>query len=158
MYLLAGACQRRMEAIKVNLAKEYQEILGKPGSRDTEVRQLLNEITIGETCLFRSQGQLDALKNVLLPQLVEERSKLGLKKLRVWSAGCSTGEEPYTLAMFLAEEREKNYPRWTFEIPGLSFPGRFAMLPPLVANRCASKWKAAKLNSIRRSLKPSRIH
>jgi len=116
MYLLAGACQRRMEAIKVHLAKEYQEILAKPGSRDTEVRQLLNEITIGETCLFRSQGQLDALKNVLLPQLVQERNKLGLKKLRVWSAGCSTGEEPYTLAMFLAEEREKNYPGWTFEI------------------------------------------
>ncbi len=116
MYLLAGACQRRMEAIEVHLAKEYQEILTKPGSRDTEVRQLLNEITIGETSLFRSQGQLDALKNVLLPQLVQERDKLGLKKLRVWSAGCSTGEEPYTLAMFLAEEREKNYPRWTFEI------------------------------------------
>jgi DNA-binding response OmpR family regulator len=83
---------------------------------DAELRNLLNEITIGETCLFRSQGQIDALKNVLSPKLVEERGKLGLKKLRIWSAGCSTGEEPYTLAMFLNEEREKRYPQWNFEV------------------------------------------
>jgi chemotaxis methyl-accepting protein methylase len=75
---------------------------------DAELRNLLNEITIGETCLFRSQGQIDALKNVLSPKLVEERGKLGLKKLRIWSAGCSTGAEPYTLAMFLNEERERS--------------------------------------------------
>jgi methyl-accepting chemotaxis protein len=116
MYLLGGACQRRMAEIKVQSAREYLDILGRPGARETEFRQLLNEITIGETCLFRSQGQLDALRNVLLPQLVAERGKIGLKKLRLWSAGCSTGEEPYTLAMFLAEEKQARYPGWTFEI------------------------------------------
>jgi chemotaxis protein methyltransferase CheR len=116
LYLLAGACKRRMAEAKARGPKEYFDVLTALSTRDAEVRQLLNEITIGETCLFRSQGQLDALKNVLLPKLTEERNKLGLRKLRIWSAGCSTGEEPYTLAMFFAEERERKYPEWTFEI------------------------------------------
>lgn len=116
LYLLAGACKRRMTEAKIAGANAYFDVLTRLGTRDAELRHLLNEITIGETCLFRSQGQLDALKNVLLPKLTEERSKLGLRKLRIWSAGCSTGEEPYTLAMFFAEERDRKYPDWNFEI------------------------------------------
>ena len=116
LYLLAGACRRRMTDAKIAGAKTYYDTLTRLSTRDAELRQLLNEITIGETCLFRSQGQLDALKNVLLPKLTEERSKLGLRRLRIWSAGCSTGEEPYTLAMFFAEERDRKYPEWNFEI------------------------------------------
>jgi len=116
LYLLAGACKRRMTEGKIAGAKAYFDTLTRLSTRDAELRQLLNEITIGETCLFRSSGQLDALKNVLLPKLTEERSKLGLRRLRIWSAGCSTGEEPYTLAMFFAEEKERKYPDWNFEI------------------------------------------
>jgi len=116
LYLLAGACKRRMTEAKIGGAKAYFDTLTRLSTREVELRQLLNEITIGETSLFRSQGQLEALKNVLLPKLTEERSKLGLRRLRIWSAGCSTGEEPYTLAMFFAEERERKYPEWTFEI------------------------------------------
>ena len=116
LYLLAGACKRRMAETKIDSAKSYFDTLTRLSTRDVELRQLLNEITIGETCLFRSQGQLEALKNVLLPKLTEERNKLGLRRLRIWSAGCSTGEEPYTLAMFFAEERARKYPDWTFEI------------------------------------------
>jgi hypothetical protein len=84
--------------------------------RRVETRELLNEITIGETCLFRSQPQLNALHNVILPEIVAERLKIGLKKLKIWSAGCSTGEEPYTLAMFLQEEKASLLKDWNFEI------------------------------------------
>lgn len=118
LYLLVAACKRRMGAIggQVTTARGYLDRLSSPLTRDQESRELLNQITIGETCLFRSQAQLNALHNVILPEISTERSKIGLKKLKVWSAGCSTGEEPYTLAMFLLEEKEKLLKDWTFEI------------------------------------------
>jgi chemotaxis protein methyltransferase CheR len=116
LYLLAGACKRRMPASKATNARAYFDLLANPGTRVLELRELLNEITIGETCLFRSPPQLAALQNVILPELTATRSKFGMRKLRIWSAGCSTGEEPYTLAMFLLEQGEKLLKGWTFEV------------------------------------------
>ena len=116
LYLLSAACKRRIANMKAMESREYFELLSSPGSRVLELRELLNEITIGETCLFRSPPQINALQNVILPELVAARSKIGLRKLRVWSAGCSTGEEPYTLAMFLMEQTAKLLKGWTFEI------------------------------------------
>jgi len=116
LYLLAGACKRRLKASNAPDVRSYFEMLSRTATRDAELRELLNEITIGETCLFRSQAQLNALHNVLLPQLTALRAKGGLRRLRIWSAGCSTGEEPYTLAMFLLEESQKLLQGWTFDI------------------------------------------
>src|SRR5271165_5797629 len=59
LYLLAGACTRRMIASKAKSIQHYLDILNSPASRPAELRELLNEITIGETCLFRSQPQLN---------------------------------------------------------------------------------------------------
>jgi chemotaxis protein methyltransferase CheR len=117
LYLLAGACKRRMASNpKAADPRQYLDLLSNPSTRTVELRELLNEITIGETCLFRSQPQLTALQNVILPELIETRGKIGLKKLKIWSAGCSTGEEPYTLSMFLLEQSEKLLKGWTFDI------------------------------------------
>jgi len=118
LYLLVAACKRRMasERVKAGSGREYLELLTSPGYKETESRELLNEITIGETCLFRSPAQLNALHNVILPELVAERGKIGLRRLKVWSAGCSTGEEPHTLAMFLLDEKEKLLKDWEFSI------------------------------------------
>lgn len=119
LYLLAGACKRRLPGSKAKSPSDYFNLLSSPSARDQELRELLNEITIGETCLFRSQPQLNALHNVILPELVGLRSKMGMKRLRLWSAGCSTGEEPYTIAMFLSEESQMLLRGWTFEIAGV---------------------------------------
>jgi chemotaxis protein methyltransferase CheR len=116
LYLLAAACKRRFSAANATDARRYLDILNAPGTRALELRALLNEITIGETRLFRSIPQLTALQNVILPELISTRGKIGLKKLRIWSAGCSTGEEPYTLSMFLLELTETILKGWTFEI------------------------------------------
>lgn len=116
LYLLTSRCARRMSAVGAKSAAEYLEHLTTRGNRDAELRLLLNEITIGETYMFRHPPQLEALRTVILPQLMQAKGAMGFKRLRFWSAGCSTGEEPYTLAMFLAEEKEKLLAGWTFDI------------------------------------------
>src|SRR2546429_3173206 len=60
LYLLADGCGRRMKQLAVKTPREYWDQLTAHPSRDGELRHLLNEITIGETCLFRSQPQHDA--------------------------------------------------------------------------------------------------
>ena len=116
LYLLASRCARRMGAVGAKTPAEYLELLTLRGNREVELRLLLNEITIGETYMFRSPAQLEALRSVILPQIVQAKGAIGFKKLRLWSAGCSTGEEPYTLAMFLLEESTKFLSGWTFDI------------------------------------------
>jgi chemotaxis protein methyltransferase CheR len=103
LYLMVDACGRRMKQTGAVTPHQYWDLLTAHGSREAELRQLLNEITIGETCLFRSQSQLDALRKVILPEIVKDKSKQAIRRLRIWSAGCSTGEEPHTLAMNLME-------------------------------------------------------
>jgi len=116
LYLLVDGCGRRMKQLDVKTPREYWDRLTAHASRDAELRQLLNELTIGETCLFRSQPQLDALRKVILPELAAEKIRQVTKRLRIWSAGCSTGEEPYTLAMNMLEESEGLLKGWTVEI------------------------------------------
>ena len=116
LYLLADGCGRRMKQLGARTPRDYWDQLTAQPSRDGELRQLLNEITIGETCLFRSQPQLDALRKVILPEIVAEKTKQITKRLRIWSAGCSTGEESYTLAMNMLEESERLLKGWTVEI------------------------------------------
>jgi chemotaxis protein methyltransferase CheR len=116
LYLLSSRCARRMAALGVANPTEYLEHLTLRGNRDAELRLLLNEITIGETYMFRHPTQLDALRNLILPQILETKGSVGLKRLRFWCAGCSTGEEPHTLAMFLMEEKAKLLAGWTFDI------------------------------------------
>jgi chemotaxis protein methyltransferase CheR len=105
-----------MSAVHAKTPAEYLEHLTVRGNREAELRLLLNEITIGETYMFRSPPQLEALRSVILPQILKAKSAMGFKRLHLWSAGCSTGEEPYTLAMFLLEESEKMLAGWTFDI------------------------------------------
>jgi chemotaxis protein methyltransferase CheR len=116
LYLLISRCARRMIALKVTSPAEYLEHLTTRGNREAELRLLLNEITIGETYMFRHPAQLEALRNVILPQILQTKDLISLKRLRFWCAGCSTGEEPHTLAMVLLEERNKLLAGWTWEI------------------------------------------
>ena len=116
LYLMADACGRRMKQLSIRTPREYWDLLTAHSNREGEIRQLLNEVTIGETCLFRSPPQLDALRKVILPELVADRSRQITKRLRIWSAGCSTGEEPYTLAMNMLEESGHLLEGWTVEI------------------------------------------
>lgn len=114
--LLADRCARRMKELKTENLREYYECLTIRPMRQAELVALLNEITIGETCFFRNQPQLDALRQIVIPKILEAKTKLPLRRLRMWSAGCSTGEEPYTLNMLMLEEAQGRLKDWTVEI------------------------------------------
>jgi chemotaxis protein methyltransferase CheR len=116
LHLLADACGKRMAALKCSSAREYLEIITTKVNRDSELRALLNEVTIGETFLFRSMPQINALRTVILPEIAKDPIKPLTKRLRIWSAGCSTGEEPHTLAIVALEEKEKLLKGWNVEI------------------------------------------
>jgi chemotaxis protein methyltransferase CheR len=68
-----------------------------------QVQVLAAHLTIGETYFFRDSGMFDALATHVLPPLIEARREAGQRRLRLWSAGCCTGEEPYSLAILLRQ-------------------------------------------------------
>ena len=113
--LLQDRCGRRMKELKIKTFEEYFECLTVRSMRQSELTALLNEITIGETCFFRNQQQLDALRRIVIPNLLREKSKLPQRRLRIWSAGCSTGEEPYTLRILQMEETDSQLQNWTVD-------------------------------------------
>jgi len=114
--LLEDRCQKRMKALGIPTLHDYSDCLTIKPIRQAEMVSLLNEITIGETCFFRNPPQIDAIRKIVLPRIIEAKSKLALRQLRIWSAGCSTGEEPYTVAMMLLEEQASQLKGWTTEI------------------------------------------
>jgi chemotaxis protein methyltransferase CheR len=105
-----------MRELHIPSLREYCDCITTKSTRQAELVALLNEITIGETSFFRNQPQLEALWRVVLPNIIQAKSRLPLRRLRIWSAGCSTGEEPYTLRMLLLEECASQLKDWTTEI------------------------------------------
>jgi len=114
--LLLDRCGRRMKELKTRTLREYFEFLTDQRTQQSELVALLNEITIGETCFFRNQPQLEALRHIVLPKILESKGTVVPRRLRIWSAGCSTGEEAYTLSMVLEEEAQGCLKDWTVEI------------------------------------------
>ena len=64
-----------------------------------ELKKMLDSVTTNLTRFFRNQPHFDALINYVFPHILEEKKKTGSRTINIWSAGCSTGEEPYTIAM-----------------------------------------------------------
>jgi chemotaxis protein methyltransferase CheR len=113
---LEDRCGRRMKDLKIASLRQYHELLTRSSERTNEMHLLLNEITVGETSFFRNQPQLAALQGLVLPSIASSKEKVPFKHIRIWSAGCSTGEEPYTLAIILMEEANRFLRGFTFEI------------------------------------------
>ena len=89
-----------MKALKLAAPEDYYLLLQSDSAESrSEWRQLIINLTNSESYFFRDKGQLALLQNRILPELIE-RNKVQ-RTLRIWSAGCSTGEEPYTLAMLV---------------------------------------------------------
>jgi chemotaxis protein methyltransferase CheR len=80
---------------------EYYHLLQDPESSAIHIERLVNALTVSETHFFRDESQFDALRKHVLPQIIERRRTL--RTLRIWSAGCASGEEPYSIAILLRE-------------------------------------------------------
>ena len=83
-----------------------------------ERQALLDEVTVQETQFFRNPPQVRALRRYVLPEIVRRATRDGSRRIRIWSAGCSTGEEPYTVAMLLRELVPAGVDGWDIQIIG----------------------------------------
>jgi len=94
---LENRLAKRMRATNMTTPYWYYRFLLE--NRKAELLVLLDTLTINETSFFRNEPQFELFKNVVLPDVLERRKRGIERKLRIWSAGCSTGEEPYSIAM-----------------------------------------------------------
>lgn len=99
-FLLERRLAPRIDALSLQTYREYYHYLAYDLGGPAELAECVERVTTRETYFFREQFQLDAFQREILPALVARR---GAHPLTVWSAGCSTGEEAYTLAILLAE-------------------------------------------------------
>jgi chemotaxis protein methyltransferase CheR len=105
--MLEARLQKRLRTLGIDSFKQYLEYLFSPTGVETELVNMVNEVTTNKTDFFREPAHFDYLVETALPDLVHTYGSGMRRPLAIWSAGCSTGEEPYTLAMVLSEYAEK---------------------------------------------------
>jgi chemotaxis protein methyltransferase CheR len=99
---LAGHLARRMQGLDLPDCASYIRLLQSDEIDGSELDKLIAMVTIGETYFFRHREAFDALRDVVFPDLI--RRNQSIRKLRIWSAGCSIGAEPYSIAILLKRE------------------------------------------------------
>lgn len=102
--------------MRLDDVEAYVRLLDDPKEGPAEWRRLEGEITVGETYFLRYVEQFTALKAHILPELIARHAHS--KRLRIWSAGCATGAEPYSVAILLAELLGDQIAEWRLTILG----------------------------------------
>lgn len=142
----------RLEELRINSFAEYYAYLKYAPHREEEHRRFISLITNNETYFFREESQLAVLAREILHALKEKKLRDGSRSLRIISAGCSSGEEVYTLAMILLESGLFVWD-WDLQITGVDidaeiiakaeqgiYTGRaFQTTPPLYIDRYFTK-------------------
>src|SRR6266581_898814 len=101
-HFLHDRLQRRIRACRLESFYSYYRLLTSREGR-AELAALLENLTTNETSFFRNKPQLDLFHKNTLEELLQRKTERRDWSLRVWSAGCSTGQEPYTLAMLICD-------------------------------------------------------
>lgn len=101
--MLEARLQKRLKALGIPSFEEYGNYVFSPDGRATELIHLIDVVTTNKTDFFREPGHFDFMVKTALPNILDGRGGSSRDPLRIWSAGCSTGEEPYTMAMVLSE-------------------------------------------------------
>jgi chemotaxis protein methyltransferase CheR len=101
-HFLQDRLQRRLKECQMDSFYSYYRLLISEEGK-TELARLLENLTVNETSFFRNKAQLDLFHKHVLDQLLRRKQEAHEHTLRIWSAGCSTGQEPYTIAMLVAD-------------------------------------------------------
>lgn len=117
-YLLESRLNKRLNELKMNTFEDYMSYISQPLKQKKELSFLYNHVTINETYFFRNPHQLKAFADSILPGLIKIRQTDGKKRLKMWSAACSSGEEIYTIAMLLMEHMGPQIRQWDLDIAG----------------------------------------
>jgi len=114
--LVKARLMKRMRFHKFRSFRRYYDYVLKDKSGE-EITQMLNAISTNVTYFFREDGHFDYLSKTVLPEIINKKNSLGDKKIRIWSAGCSTGEEVYSILVTL-NEYIKDLSNWDIKILG----------------------------------------
>ena len=99
--LVYGRVSKRLRILDIDNFKDYCKLLKKKNSEES--LHFINSITTNVTSFFRENHHFEYLANNVIPDIIKSNAGLSTPRLRIWSAGCSTGEEPYSIAMVLRE-------------------------------------------------------
>lgn len=113
-YLIEKRLTRRVKSHHLNNFRDYYRYILYEKPSEEEISLIVDILTVNETYFFREQNQLKAFSTEILDSLKEQNKDR--KSLRIWSAGCSSGEEPYTIAMLIKERGD--FHDWDIEIHG----------------------------------------
>lgn len=120
---LAHILAERMAQVGCPDCGSYLDRLQIRSAIDDEMDALIAELTIGETYFFRHKEQFDALREVILPDIIARNAPF--RRLRIWSAGCATGPEPYTIAILLRREFGAQIADWHVTVLGTDINQKF---------------------------------
>lgn len=102
LFIFERRLNRRLKLYYLKDFREYYRFLVYNEKRDDELQAIIDILAVNETYFFRGQTQFAAFIDEIIPELKEKNKNK--KKISIWSAGCATGEEPYTLAMLILEK------------------------------------------------------
>jgi chemotaxis protein methyltransferase CheR len=109
--LVSARLGKRLRATNVSTVGDYCRLLQSPG-QETELANLIDAISTNHTFFFRENAHFDFLRQTVVPEMQRRASKERWSHFRVWSAACSSGEEPYSIAITLAD----SLPSWPWTI------------------------------------------
>ncbi len=101
-HFLQDRLQRRLKECQLDSFYSYYRLLISQNGKD-ELARLLENLTINETSFFRNKAQLELFHKHILEEMFQQKQERNDHFIRMWSAGCSTGQEPYTMAMLVAD-------------------------------------------------------
>lgn len=118
--MLQSRLTKRLRAMNMASYREYQEYLFSPEGLDREVPHMIDVVTTNKTDFFREPSHFELLRDDILPNWLKENHDK--KHFTAWSAGCATGEEPYSLAMVLGQFA-RQHTSFRFEVLGTDISG-----------------------------------